>query len=107
MEHSIRMHKCLAQEPIDRVPVALWRHFPVEDQDPQLLARSLVRFQETYDFDFIKITPASSFCVKDWGVVDEWKGNPEGTREFLNYPIQKPDDWRSLRIQPGNKGTYG
>lgn len=78
--------------------MALWRHFPVEDQDPALLAKAVVSFQNTYDFDFVKITPASSFCLKDWSLVDEWKGNPEGTREIVNHPINFPEDW--LNIKP-------
>ena len=105
MNHSERINRVLSGESIDRSPVALWRHFPVEDQDPGLLANAVVRFQETYDFDLVKITPASSFCVKDWGVRDEWKGNPEGTREFVHQVITDPGDWSSLRPLPVNKGV--
>ncbi len=97
MNHSERINHCLSGEPIDRTPVALWRHFPVEDQDPRLLAKAVVRFQENFDFDLVKITPASSFCVKDWGVRDEWKGNPEGTRDFVHQIISEPRDWSSLK----------
>lgn len=105
MDHSERMHRCISGQTIDRVPVALWRHFPVEDQDLGLLAKAVVRFQETYDFDFVKITPASSFCVKDWGVKDEWRGNPEGTREIIKYPIQEPEDWHKIKSQSITKGS--
>jgi uroporphyrinogen decarboxylase len=96
MDHSQRLHKCLSSEPVDRPPVALWRHFPVEDQDPALLAKSVVSFQETYDFDLVKITPASSYCLKDWRLRDEWHGNPEGTREIIDFPIKKPEDWKNI-----------
>lgn len=105
MDHSQRLHKCLASEPVDRPPVALWRHFPVEDQDPGLLAKSIVTFQETYDFDLVKITPASSFCLKDWGLRDEWRGNPEGTREIIDFPIKKPEDW--LKLHPLDVKDHG
>jgi len=105
MDHSQRLHKCLASEPVDRPPVALWRHFPVEDQDPGLLAKSIVTFQETYDFDLVKITPASSFCLKDWGLRDEWRGNPEGTREIIDFPIKKPEDW--LKLHPLEVKDHG
>jgi len=105
MNHSERINRSLSGEPIDRTPVALWRHFPVEDQVPGLLAKAVVRFQETYDFDLVKITPASSFCVKDWGVVDEWKGNPEGTREFVHQVITAPRDWLSLKPLSVRKGA--
>ena len=29
-----------------------------------------------YDFDLVKVTPASSFCLRDWGAEDRWTGNP-------------------------------
>jgi uroporphyrinogen decarboxylase len=103
MNHKERMQACLTGSPVDRPPVALWRHFPVDDQDPTTLAASILRFQEMYDFDFIKITPASSYCLRDYGVIDEWRGNPEGTRDFLFRPINKPEDWNTLpRILPEN-----
>lgn len=95
------MEACLTGSALDRPPVALWRHFPVDDQDPSTLAASILRFQELYDFDFIKITPASSYCLKDYGITDEWRGNAEGTRDFLKHPIQTPQDWNTLpRITP-------
>lgn len=97
MNHKERLTRCLAESKIDRPPVALWRHFPVEDQDPFKLARAITSFQQTYDFDLVKITPASSFCLVDWGVRDEWKGNPEGTRDIIDYPIKEPEDWRKLK----------
>ncbi len=105
MNHAERINRSLSHEPIDRIPVALWRHFPVEDQNPGLLAKAVVRFQETFDFDLVKITPASSFCVTDWGVKDEWKGNPEGTREFTHQVIKEPQDWLSIRPQSIHKGA--
>jgi hypothetical protein len=36
--HRERMQAVLAGQKPDRTPVALWRHFPVDDQEPQLLA---------------------------------------------------------------------
>jgi uroporphyrinogen decarboxylase len=74
--------------------VALWRHFPVDDQDPRSLADATLDFQAQFDFDILKVTPASSFCVKDWGVEDAWKGDAEGTREYTHYVIDQPKDWR-------------
>ncbi len=100
MDHRQRLLSCLAGTKIARPPVALWRHFPVEDQDPQLLAKAVVRFQQQFDFDLVKVTPASSFCLKDWGVQDVWKGSPEGTREVSAHPIKDPEDWLKLSTLP-------
>ncbi len=94
--HRERLQACLNGETIDRPPIALWRHFPVDDQTPEALAAATLNFQKTYDFDLVKVTPASSFCVKDWGVEDEWVGDTEGTRRYTKRVINDPRDWEKL-----------
>jgi uroporphyrinogen decarboxylase len=96
--HKERLQACLNHEALDRPPVALWRHFPVDDQDPRSLAEAALQFQRTYDFDLVKVTPASSFCVKDWGVEDRWMGHTEGTRQFTKRVIHDPHDWETLPV---------
>jgi uroporphyrinogen decarboxylase len=105
--HRQRLEMCLSGEKPDRVPVALWRHFPVDDQSPDGLAAATAGFQRQFDFDLIKVTPASSFCVKDWGVQDEWQGNPEGTRAYTHYPVQTPEDWTRLSLLDPTTGYLG
>lgn len=102
-----RLQAAIAGELADRPPVALWRHFPVDDQDPELLAHAMINFQDTYDFDFIKITPASSFCLRDWGVEDEWRGAPEGTRIYTKHVIEDSDDWKAIGVQDPVAGSLG
>lgn len=102
-----RLEVTIRGEPADRAPVALWRHFPVDDQDPADLAASTLAFQHRYDFDFIKVTPASSFCVRDWGAEDRWLGNEEGTREYTHRPIRSPDDWPALAGLEPDRGALG
>ncbi|MFC2028464.1 uroporphyrinogen decarboxylase family protein [Chloroflexota bacterium] len=97
VNHRERMEAFKKHEKIDRIPIALWRHFPVDDQDPGRLAAATLNFQNTFDFDLIKVTPASSFCIKDWGVEDRWEGNPEGTREYIKRVINSPEDWEKLK----------
>ncbi len=94
--HKERIQTCIGGEIIDRAPVALWRHFPVDDQAPGTLAKATLHFQQTYDFDFVKVTPASSFCVKDWGVEDAWRGDTEGTRQYTKRVVHEPQDWEKL-----------
>jgi uroporphyrinogen decarboxylase len=99
LTHRERMKACLAEDSsLDRPPVALWRHFPVDDQDPALLAAATLDFQKHYDFDLVKVTPASSFSIKDWGAEDTWEGHTEGTRRYIKYVIQKPTDWEHLKV---------
>lgn len=107
ISHRLRLETCLAKVKPDRVPVALWRHFPVDDQTPAGLARATLFFQRTYDFDLVKVTPASSFCLKDWGVQDEWRGATEGTRDYTRHIIQEPEDWERLAPLDPYKGYLG
>ena len=105
--HRERIETCLQGETADKTPVALWRHFPVDDQNPEELASSIVAFQQTYDFDLVKVTPASSYCLKDWGVEDEWQGNPEGTRQYTHRVVDSPDDWLKLSALDPYNGFLG
>jgi uroporphyrinogen decarboxylase len=107
MNHLERIERCLSGEIPDKTPIALWRHFPVNDQSPTELAEAIINFQRDYDFDLVKVTPASSFCIKDWGVIDEWRGNPEGTREYSNRIINSPDDWLKLVPLDPYQGSLG
>lgn len=107
LTHRERLEVCFSGEIADRVPVSLWRHFPVDDQSPDTLAAAAAHFQNTYDFDFIKVTPSSSFCLKDWGVMDKWVGNSEGTREYQNAVVQRPEDWARLAVLHPSHGFMG
>ena len=105
--HRERIERCLAGDIPDKTPVALWRHFPVDDQTPDNLAGAILDFQRNYDFDLVKVTPSSSFCIKDWGAEDEWRGNSEGTREYGRRIINSPDDWMKLNPLDPYKGSLG
>jgi len=96
--HLKRLEACLAGQRIDRPPVALWRHFPVDDQMPEKLAAATLQWQKIYDWDLVKVTPASSFAIKDWGVDDQWIGDSEGTRKYIKRAVFSLDDWAKLSI---------
>ncbi len=102
-----RLEAAIAKGRADRPPVALWRHFPVDDQAPDALAQAHLAFQEEYDFDFLKVTPASSYCLKDWGVEDEWRGDTEGTRAYTRRVIQTAQDWLALPVLDPTQGALG
>ena len=100
--HRERIQAAIQGEIIDRPPVALWRHFPVDDQSAEFLAAAHLHYQADYDFDLLKVTPASSFCLKDWGVDDEWVGDTEGTRRYTKRIIHDPGDWETLSVLEPN-----
>jgi uroporphyrinogen decarboxylase len=104
MNHKERLQRALQGETISPPLRALWRHFPVDDQAPEALAEATLSWQRTFEWDLVKVTPASSFCLKDWGAQDVWQGDSEGTRRYTHFVIQKPQDWERLpRLYPGEK----
>lgn len=102
-----RLEATLTGEQPDRLPVSIWRHWPGDDQDPHALAAACIKWQQDYDWDFLKVSPASSYSVVDWGVQDRWVGHIEGTREYLHQPIHQPVDWDEIHPLPPDKGMLG
>jgi uroporphyrinogen decarboxylase len=104
LTHRKRIENCLSGQTPDRPPAALWRHFPVDDQTAGGLANASLVFQRTFDWDMVKVTPSSSYCLVDWGVQDIWKGHTEGTREYTRRMVQHPEDWEKLPVLDPHKG---
>lgn len=97
-----RLEAAIAGEAVDRLPVALWRHWPGDDQDAAALAAAHLKWQADYDWDLVKVGPASSYSVVDWGVEDRWEGHIEGTRRTTRLPVREPGDWAALSpLDPG------
>ena len=107
MNHRERIERAIHREKVDRLPVSFWRHFPVDDQNAESLARATIAYQEQFNFDLVKVSPSSSFCLQDWGAKDIWKGHPEGTRDYLTPVITKPEDWLNLNVLDPKKGRLG
>ncbi len=102
-----RLETVIAGEKPDRTPVALWRHWPGDDQNTDTITAAHLKWQQDYDWDLLKVGPASSYSVVDWGVRDRWAGHIEGTRETTHYPIQEPDDWGKLKVLDPYRGMLG
>ena len=98
MNHRERIHAALRGQPVDRVPVALWRHFPNDDLQAEKLAARVVEFQRQYDFDFVKVTPTSGYPAEMYGATFRDAKNREGTRAYITRPVNALSDWD--RIAP-------
>jgi uroporphyrinogen decarboxylase len=96
MNHRERIHAALRREPVDHVPVALWRHFPNDDLRAEGLAARVVEFQRKYDFDFVKVTPASGYPAEMYGATFRDGQNREGTRAYVTRPVNTVDDWDKI-----------
>jgi len=107
LNHRERMERTILGEKADQIPISLWNHFPVDDQRPESLAKATITFFFLFDFDFVKVMPPSSYCLKDWGASDVWNGNIEGTRDYQTPIIKNQDDWKCLDALNPNEGYLG
>jgi len=91
----------------DRIPASVWMHFSQYDQDPRSLAEYMVEFNETYDYDFIKMMPAGSYMVPDWGAklavfCDKYK-----EVEIVAPGINEVADYTRIDVLPATYGSWG
>lgn len=105
MNKRDRLERTIAGEPTDRVPVALWRHFPGDDQRAADHANAIMQWQHTFDWDFVNIVPANSFHVVDHGLQDSWQGDVHGHRAVIRRPIERSLDWTGLRALDPTRGA--
>jgi uroporphyrinogen decarboxylase len=85
----------------------LWRHWPGDDQRITDFAWSTLAFQKTFDWDFVKTTPFSAYCVADYGVRTEWRGDVSGDRFPLKHPVSRSLAWTELKTLDPLRGEQG
>lgn len=107
MDHWQRVEAAIAGEPVDRPPVALWRHFPVDDQDAGRLAGHTLAWQRRWDFDLVKFMPSGTYGVEDWGAVSAWCGQANGARVVVEPAVKRTQDWAKLHPLDVRQGSYG
>lgn len=90
------LSQVLHGEPAPVCPVAFWQHHPVADQAASTLLDSTLAFQSRHDCDVVKVTPASTFQLRDYGVTDAWRGDPLGRRWIGPGIVRNPEDWERL-----------
>jgi uroporphyrinogen decarboxylase len=96
MNKRERLHAAFHKQPVDRPPIALWRHFPGDDLDPEKFARRVIAFQRAHDFDFVKVTPAASYVAELYGSELQDARNREGTRTHVTRVINDWRDWKKI-----------
>jgi len=107
MTRRERVWAALAKQEVDRLPVSVWMHFSKYDQDSRSLAECMVDFNETYDYDFIKLMPFGAYTTPDWGAkldifCDKYK------EVVISAPgISEIDDYYRVKALAPTHGTWG
>ena len=102
-----RIQAAIARQPADRVPYAVWCHFPEVDRSTAGLAQATLRFHERYGSDFLKVTPHGGYAVEDWGCVESDKVMPDGHRPCARHAVNAASDWKKITPLDITASAYG
>ena len=106
MNKRERVYTALEGQPVDRVPLSLWRHFHKQDQTPAGLASATLAFYHQYDFDLIKLTPSGLYAIEDWGAQISQSKDDDHPPKLKKPVVTDPADWRDLAGLNPTDGTY-
>ena len=84
-------------EPIEKVPYAIWKHFPEFDKTPEGLFKAQMKFQNEFDSDIMKISISGRAFTSDFGAKLGGYNPESGSRICVKYPIEKIKDWENIR----------
>ncbi len=105
MNKKERVDAALRGEKVDRVPASTWGHDYEREWSVQTLTDATIENYSRYDWDYVKVTPRTSYHVEDWKV----KVRPSGVKEqepiFEDTPIKSSSDWKRLRVLEPDRGV--
>jgi uroporphyrinogen decarboxylase len=102
-----RVLAALGRRPVDRPPVAFWRHVPAVDHSAAGLAEAMLGFQRRWDLDLIKLMSSGVYCVEDWGCSVAYRGSPNGAKTCTQHAVTKVSDWEKLKPLDPGQGALG
>ncbi len=99
--------KAFKREPTEKVPYAIWKHFPGFDKTPEGLLKAQMKFQKKYDSDIMKISISGRAFASDFGAELGGYDPNSGSRICLKHPIEKLEDWTNIKKIDINDGEFG
>jgi uroporphyrinogen decarboxylase len=102
-----RVLAAVARRPVDRPPVAFWRHVPEVDHTAEGLAAAMLDFHRRWDLDLIKVMSNGVYCVEDWGCRAAYAGSPYGAKVCTEHAVRSRADWGRLRLLDPGAGALG
>ena len=91
-----RFEAIFAGEPADRPLVSAWRHFIDREQDAPGLAEATTAFQHTYQWDFVKINPRTTYYAEAWGNEYDYERYDGVVPAVTKYLLHEPGDMVKL-----------
>lgn len=107
MDRHQRVHEALRGRAPDRVPVSAWGHFYHVENSAEAMARSMLEFQERYDWDYMKVNPRASYHSEGFGARYVQSGVVGDRPVCTHHPLHAASDWGKLvPLDPG-EGALG
>ncbi|ADE56597.1 uroporphyrinogen decarboxylase family protein [Aminobacterium colombiense] len=107
-----RIEALLEGKRLETPAINLWKHFPPYDEDPKMLIKKTIQFQERFHWDFVKVTYQGLFSIQDWGSKIkwptrdcEWPNTCAGVGVVTDYSIKNVEDWKKLHVLPMDEGS--
>ncbi len=106
MTKKQRVDAALRNQPVDRPPVSLWRHFYECERTAEDLAGAMLAYHKKYDWDWMKVNPRASYHVEGWGVkVSYGRGGPFDHPQVTEYPVTSAADLAKLKPLSTSEGV--
>ncbi|HET7342453.1 MAG TPA: uroporphyrinogen decarboxylase family protein [Methylomirabilota bacterium] len=102
-----RVLAAVSRRPVDRPPVAFWRHVPDVDHTAAGLAEAMLAFHRRWDLDLIKVMSSGVYCVEDWGCTVAYRGSPNGAKQCTEHAVKTRADWARIRPLDPGAGALG
>ena len=99
--------KVFKAEPTEKVPYAIWKHFPEFDKTPEGLLKAQMDFQNKFDSDIMKISISGRAFASDFGAEIGGYDPDSGSRVGIRYPIENLEDWENVKEIDVTKGEFG
>ena len=99
--------KALKAEPTEKVPYAIWKHFPEFDKNPEELLKAQMDFQTKFDSDIMKISISGRAFATDFGAELGGYDPDSGSRICVKYPIERLEDWENVKKLEVTSGEFG
>ena len=94
-------------KPTERVPFAVWKHFPEYDKSPEGLLKAQLDFQQKFDSDIMKISVSGRAFAIDFGAEVGEYDPVTGSRISVKSPIEILEDWWNVKEIDVTKGEFG
>jgi uroporphyrinogen decarboxylase len=101
-----RVEAALRGEPIDRPPVAAWRHFIPEERSAESLAEAHLRFFAEYDWDWLKVNPRATYYAEAWGSRFDYDDYSGVLPRQLHTPVAAPADLAAITPRSPTAGAF-